>query len=351
MNCRLFLHSKSPSKPFAKYGKKAPLTTEEKLRDLIAYSSPVYDYVTPEQLRDIARQTQPTQVIKGRQLIIDTRDRQRCQEIQRQLQQSGARANTASASDARDLCSQSSASPFVSLTVYEEMRQEDYRLEIDHSPLTSTEKTLFNETRNLTFAAVGLAGILWLMPESITNWDKSGAESLGEKYRNNVRGGPVHDKDDWAINYIGHPIAGAAYYQVARNLNLSPLQSFGYSVLMSTFFWEYGVEAFAEKPSIQDLWVTPIIGSLIGELFYQMEQKIKNNGGTVMGSKKLGKFVMVLLNPAGSFSNQVNRLLGKKVIQDSRMYLTPLPGCRTDTPHGPDRCDQSGVALRFEFRF
>ncbi|MFZ2890098.1 DUF3943 domain-containing protein, partial [Sulfuricurvum sp.] len=52
---------------------------------------------------------------------------------------------------------------------------------------------------------------------------------------------------------------------MARNDGLSIGESAAFSTLMSTFFWEYGYEAFAEVPSIQDLIFTPLVGSLFGE--------------------------------------------------------------------------------------
>ncbi|WP_203249645.1 MULTISPECIES: DUF3943 domain-containing protein [Cysteiniphilum] len=64
--------------------------------------------------------------------------------------------------------------------------------------------------------------------------------------------------------YIGHPYAGAIYYMAARDSGFGEFESFLYSAFISTFFWEYGVEAFAEVPSIQDLIVTPVDGWLLG---------------------------------------------------------------------------------------
>ncbi|MNL27232.1 hypothetical protein D3C87_1488100 [compost metagenome] len=103
------------------------------------------------------------------------------------------------------------------------------------------------------------------------------------------------------------------------------MQSFGYSVMMSTFFWEYGVESFAEVPSIQDLIVTPIIGSLLGEAFFRLERNIQENHGKVWGSETLGKVCMVLLNPAGALSDQINKIFGTKVIKESKSRLIMRP--------------------------
>lgn len=320
------------------------------MEKLFDQASPVYKYISREDFSRIASEVRQNRTLKGRQLVIDTRDQEQCAEVERQINQSGARKNSNLPEDS--LCRIDPTSPFISVTIFEEVRPEDLQLEINLSPLTTTERNLFTETRNLTIGAMGFAGLLYLLPQSITKWDKSKtSNTVLDKYKSNVRSGPIRDKDHWAINYIGHPIAGATYYQVARNLNLSPFQSFGYSVIMSTFFWEYGIESFAEKPSTQDLWITPILGSILGELFFQMGQSIKNKNGTVLGSERLGNFVMVLLNPAGSLSNQINKLLGSRFVQESRLHLTSLPAvCRRSSGITED-CRSPGVGLRLEFKF
>ena len=51
------------------------------------------------------------------------------------------------------------------------------------------------------------------------------------------------DEDDAIINYVGHPVSGAIYYTMARNDGLDPFESFLFSTLMSSFFWEANIEA------------------------------------------------------------------------------------------------------------
>ncbi len=77
--------------------------------------------------------------------------------------------------------------------------------------------------------------------------------------------GPRVDEDGVVLNYVMHPYFGAIYYMTARSSGFKAVESFMYSALMSTFFWEYGVEAFAEKPSTQDLILTPVLGSVMRE--------------------------------------------------------------------------------------
>jgi len=140
-------------------------------------------------------------------------------------------------------------------------------------------------------------GILYVMPTSITNWDRSDIHNLGANWWDNVKGGPVMDNDKWVLNYVMHPYFGALYYMQARESGFHWFESFLYSATMSTFFWEFGVEAFAEKPSIQDLFITPIVGSMIGEGFYQASYAIKKNDAKVWDSKILGYTLLTLMDP------------------------------------------------------
>ena len=145
---------------------------------------------------------------------------------------------------------------------------------------------------------------LYLMPENVSNWDKEeiSSENLLEKWKQHVEEGPVWDKDDFVINYIGHPVSGAWYYTAARGYGISSGGSFLYSAFLSTFIWEYGYEAFAEVPSWQDIFSTPIVGSLMGEGFYMLEKKIDKKEGKVLGSKVLGSISYFFLNPLGNIS-------------------------------------------------
>lgn len=70
-----------------------------------------------------------------------------------------------------------------------------------------------------------------------------------------------------------------------------------YSFCISSFGWEFGIEAFMERPSYQDLVITPVVGSVIGELFYKTKRKIVENNYHLAGSKFLGNVVVFLIDP------------------------------------------------------
>lgn len=146
---------------------------------------------------------------------------------------------------------------------------------------------------------------LWFLPENVSKWNHSELQesNIVNNWVDNVKTGPVVDEDEVWINYGGHSLSGAYFYTLARNNDLSIVESISFNFLMSTFYWEYGVEAFFEIPSNQDLWITPVLGSILGESFYQMQQSIRANEGKVWGSESLGSFFMVLLNPEGALAN------------------------------------------------
>lgn len=184
----------------------------------------------------------------------------------------------------------------------------------------------------LSFAT---AGLLTLLPESITYWDTDdrSPDSLGKQWLDNVTSGPVWDEDSHFINYVMHPYFGGVYYTTARHAGYDEWESFLYSAALSTFYWEYGIEAFAEQPSIQDLIVTPIFGAAVGEWMLLTEAGILANGGRVMHSELLGDVSLFLLNPVGHIHHWVHRWWSHDV--HVRLSTTPWSPESTFVPGQP----------------
>ncbi|WP_424190391.1 DUF3943 domain-containing protein [Sulfuricurvum sp.] len=177
--------------------------------------------------------------------------------------------------------------------------------------LSSRYKRVIEDSIYLQLLMLSSIGVLSTMPESITNWntEKLQEQSLYERWDEHISTTPVWDNDDWVINYIGHPVSGAFYYTMARNDGMSMGESAAFSALMSTFFWEYGYESFAEVPSIQDLIVTPLFGSILGEGMFVLEKKLDQQGGVVFGSTTLGNISYFLLDPLGSIADWMRNTL------------------------------------------
>jgi len=184
---------------------------------------------------------------------------------------------------------------------------------------------LWSQTKLMFGLGLGVAGFIALLPEDISNWEKDPGESLLKKWGDNVKDGPVWDEDVWYINYIGHPYFGGVYYQVARKSGYNQWNSFMYSALMSTFYWEYGLEAFAEVPSIQDLIVTPVGGWVYGEWAYNKEKEIRSNGGLVWGSRGWGNTALFFLDPVDTIAGSINKMVGKEWIKSGTAMVSPRP--------------------------
>ncbi|WP_072325531.1 DUF3943 domain-containing protein [Marinospirillum alkaliphilum] len=231
-------------------------------------------------------------------------------------------------------------------------------LQQESEPSTQTEmsksRRMIRETRNIGIMSLGIMAVLFVMPENISKWDRSEMtfSNLGDKWIENNKAGPVWDQDEWPVNYIGHPYFGAAYYVVARNQGLTPLESGAYSFAMSTFLWEMGIEALAEIPSKQDLIVTPLIGSVVGEAFFTWEQRIKANQNELMGSRALGNTTLFLLNPAGSLSARINRAFGDdEPVTGAYTQLVYSPAYQRFEPGSGYTAEPSWVGVKVGFLF
>ena len=167
-----------------------------------------------------------------------------------------------------------------------------------YDPVKDPKRLLFN-TGLFMGTALASYGILWVLPESFTGWDKEEMLEYGmwHRWKDNVTAGPIWDEDGIFLNWIAHPWAGAVYFMSARGSGFNKWESFAYSAIMSTFFWEFGVEAFAEIPSWQDLIITPILGSIIGEQFFRWKGNIIRNDKKVLNSKILGGVSLFFMDP------------------------------------------------------
>lgn len=289
-------------------------------------------------------------IIRGQKIVLDTEDETACRQVQEYIQ--GNQAQRSKNSDnILNICSQTNKDPsqrYRTITIMGETN-EDHLIEFKHTFLTSSENNILTDTRNAVLLQSAIFGLLWISPESFSKWNKKEIKEKGlfKNRQDHISHRPVRDKDSNAVNYGAHPYAGALYYNIARHEGYSPLESFGYSVMMSTFFWEYGIEAIAERPSIQDLIATPVLGSIIGEVFFQLASKIRENNKEVLGSKKLGKLLLILLTPAEVLFEEINSFLGKKAIQEARTFF--VFGNRSNPMMPGIRSSYFGVELQFGF--
>ena len=176
---------------------------------------------------------------------------------------------------------------------------------------------LKRDTLHIFFYQAVSVGILYFMPESTTNWTKEEKHWSIGKWLERIP--KVHwDNDSWFFNYVQHPYWGLGYYVRAGERGYDHWNSFLYSAVMSTIF-EFTIEGQFERPSVQDLVATPVIGSLAGYYLAGVRQQIK--------AKEIRRWydevALVVTDPFGSLNSLVDRLLGLKEEQTRCSLMFP----------------------------
>ncbi len=189
-----------------------------------------------------------------------------------------------------------------------------YALPYSLSYSSGNWKRLWLNTAVLSGAYIATLGVLQTLPEDATAWNRAELQKrapFNRWWRNVMVLGPEWDHDVFVFNYILHPYAGAVYFMGARSCGFNFYQSMLYSFMISTVGWEFGVEAFMERPSYQDLFITPVVGSLIGEGFYKLKRHIVLHDYKLFGSPVLGNIVAFIIDP-------VNEVIGLFAGNDAR---------------------------------
>lgn len=160
--------------------------------------------------------------------------------------------------------------------------------------------SMWINTAVLSGAFVSTLFVLEMLPEGATNWNRAAIQKdpfYTRWYNHVIKEGPEWDGDSPIFNYVLHPYAGAVYFMSARSTGFNYWQSLLYAACISTIGWEFGIEACMERPSIQDIFVTPLVGSVIGELFYKLKRNIVSHDYRLWGSPVIGNIVAFLIDP------------------------------------------------------
>ncbi|BCS53346.1 DUF3943 domain-containing protein [Geobacter sp. SVR] len=203
---------------------------------------------------------------------------------------------------------------------------------------------VWRDTGILLGSQVAVTGILYLLPENVSGWSEEQKENCFKNYSKNF-GHPAWDSDDFYMNYILHPYWGATYYIRARERGLDKVPSFLYSALMSAMF-EFGFECFFEKPSIQDLIVTPVGGSLLGAyLFEPLRESIKRK----QELRWYDSALLVITDPIGVLSAAFEKLFGIKSSVRINYSGSPLQRLSDRSTIQSKSNRTAGVFLQFPF--
>lgn len=111
-----------------------------------------------------------------------------------------------------------------------------------------------------------------------------------DQYKNNF-GKLVFDKDEPVWNFFVHPITGSQLFLLYRAQGYSRMSALGLTTITSTLF-EVTVEILTEPASVQDLYMTPILGSVLGLGIETLSMSLLNSGNTA------AKIFAHIINPA-----------------------------------------------------
>jgi hypothetical protein len=224
-----------------------------------------------------------------------------------------------------------------------------YEMPVSWTASSHDWKRLWYNTITLGSAFVGTLLVLECLPEDATSWNRAELQDvpLFKRWYNHVIDKGVEwDHDKFYFNYILHPYAGGVYFMAARSCGFNFWQSMLYCTIVSNVGWEYGVEAFMERPSIQDLFVTPIIGSCVGEGFYRIKRHIVDHNYTLWGSAVLGNIVAFLVDPVNEFVGFLDRNPARRVAREKAAARAAAPTL-TFSPMLGTRCAGFALTARF----
>lgn len=131
------------------------------------------------------------------------------------------------------------------------------------SPISDKEKFI-------NFSAVYIAQWTYYLTLQSETIDKHG--SFKNWYQYPFK--PHYDKDNFDYNITKHSLTGNYYYLFYRSRGYTQQESFIWSSISSLVF-EFTIETITEQPSYQDMYQTPVFGTVLG-----------------VGSEKLSKYLL-----------------------------------------------------------
>lgn len=133
----------------------------------------------------------------------------------------------------------------------------------------------------------GLASVLYpiTQPEIL-----DGTTGSWSNYRKNF-GRLVFDQDEPFWNFFVHPLTGSQQFLYYRARGYTKMESFHLTFLSSALF-EFTIETFSEPASVQDIFNTPMLGSILGVGIESLSFYLINSRSTI------GKILGHIINPS-----------------------------------------------------
>ncbi len=123
-----------------------------------------------------------------------------------------------------------------------------------------------------TLYALNWAGYYLSQPEEFKN------NGSFKDYRKRF-GKIVFDMDSSNWNQVVHPFVGSQVFLFYRSQSYSRMASFWLTVVQSTLF-EFTIETYTEPASAQDLYQTPVLGSILGIFLEEGSLKLLNSSNS-----------------------------------------------------------------------
>jgi predicted membrane protein len=123
----------------------------------------------------------------------------------------------------------------------------------------------------LAFLGVGTTWYWLARKQNLFDWDRP---SLKQRFTFQAM---RFDNNKFPINFVWHPLSGAAYYAAPRTNGFSMWASSALA-LGACVGWEYGIE-FREKVSINDLIFTPLPAISVGEFYSRLALYLNRSPG------------------------------------------------------------------------
>lgn len=197
-----------------------------------------------------------------------------------------------------------------------------------------------------TYQMIGY-GFLTTLDKETTNFDSPSFQNFIDGFRD----GPHFDDDEFQWNYIAHPLWGSETYLRARAQGFDEIQSFLFSAGAS-FVWEFGIESWSQRPSIQDLIITPVAGFFLGELRFRLKRQLIERGDYQAA------IWLILLDPLQSATEWIGSKFGKDWSEPAFRKVDPrLPLHQQRTDHVPVSVDiarinrKPGIMVRWSIPF
>ena len=119
--------------------------------------------------------------------------------------------------------------------------------------------------------------------------DKGSFKNYGDNF-----GKIVFDRDTPFWNWFVHPISGSQLFLYYRANGYNRVDSMALAFISSTLF-EFTIEIYTEPASVQDIYQTPVLGSILGLGIENLSLWLLNTGHPI------AKFIGHTINPSTLF--------------------------------------------------